>query len=149
VRCGCSHRSSTSREVALERLVRDLKKERFGKVERPHKSKSVRRSDSRHVPHEVRREVVERDGERCTFVSADGHRCKEAGMLEFHHGLPYARKGPTTTANVRLLCRVHNALLAERDFGRVFMERARSRRHEGAEQQTLWGTSHVLETHQV
>jgi hypothetical protein len=32
------------------------------------------------------------------------------------------RGGEATTANIRVLCRAHNQLLAERDYGRVFME---------------------------
>jgi len=88
---------------------------------------------SRHIPAEVRRAVVERDGGRCTFVSASvggsGHRCEATGMLEFHHEDPYAKGGLPTVDNVRLLCRSHNALLAERDFGRDFILRKRRGKH--------------------
>jgi hypothetical protein len=79
--------------------------------------------------------VPERDGERCTFVSADGHRCAATGMLEFDHLQPFARGGLPTTNKVRLLCRAHNQLEAERAFGRAFMQQARAR--SGCEQQTL------------
>jgi IS5 family transposase len=126
-------------ELALERLVRDLKKERFAQTDRPRESRAKPNPESRHIPHEVRREVVERDGERCTFVSADGHRCNETGMLEFDHQDAFARGGLPTPDNVRLLCRAHNQLQAERTFGRDFMQRARGRRDRA--QQTLWLTS--------
>ena len=67
--------------------------------------------------------MVERDGMRCTFVSADGHRCAQTGFLQFHHRVPFARGGPMTADNLALMCRPHNALLAEQDFGREHMAR--------------------------
>jgi hypothetical protein len=67
-------------------------------------------------------------------VSSDGKRCSERGFLEFHHhDVPYAKGGEATAENIRLVCRVHNALFAERDFGRTFMRskllHARGRTH--------------------
>ena len=85
--------------------------------------------NSRYIPAEVRRKVVERDGARCTFVSDSGHRCEATGMLEFHHDDPFARGGTPTVDNIRLLCQPHNALLAERDFGRDFIVRMRKGTH--------------------
>jgi 5-methylcytosine-specific restriction endonuclease McrA len=123
-------------ELALDRLVRDLKKERFAQTVRPRTSRATRNPDSRHIPAAVRREVAERDGEQCTFVSADGRRCTETGMLEFDHQQAFARGGLSTPDNVRLLCRAHNRLHAERTFGRAFMQQARARRDSA--QQTLW-----------
>jgi hypothetical protein len=126
---------ATILELALDRLVTDVKKERFAQTEHPRKSHGAPNPTSRHIPHQVRREVAERDGERCAFVSADGHRCKATGMLEFDHQNAFARGGLPTTDNVRLLCRAHNQLQAERVFGRAFMQHARTRR-DGC-QQTL------------
>lgn len=60
-------------------------------------------------------------------------------MLEFEHMDAFALGGLATTDKVRLLCRAHNQLLAERTFGRAFMKQARAR-HDSA-QQTLWFTS--------
>jgi hypothetical protein len=70
----------------------------------------------------VIREVHQRDSGQCTFVSADGKRCSERGFLELHHhDRPFARGGEATVENLRLVCRTHNALFAERDFGRAWM----------------------------
>jgi hypothetical protein len=138
---------ATILELALERLVNDVKKERFAQTERPRKSRGALDPRSRHIPHQVRREVVERDEERCTFVSDDGHRCAATGMLEFDHVDAFARGGLPTTDKVRLLCRAHNQLAAERVFGRAFMEQARGRRDGG--QRTLWLGSQAPGTHQV
>jgi hypothetical protein len=74
--------------------------------------------------------VLQRDGARCTFVSRDGKRCEQTGWLQLHHEDPFARGGAATQNNIRLLCAPHNRLLAERDFGRGFVqqriERART-----------------------
>jgi hypothetical protein len=79
-------------------------------------------SHSRYVPRAVVREVHERDGEQCTFVRADGKRCKAKSFLELHHhDTPFAMGGPATAANLRTMCRAHNAFFGERDFGRAFM----------------------------
>lgn len=86
---------------------------------------------SRYIPTAVRQEVARRDGMRCAFVAADGRRCEERHGLEFDHRHPYARGGTTSVNNLRLLCRTHNGLAAERDFGRRFI-RARIDERRGA-----------------
>ncbi|MBI1797425.1 MAG: HNH endonuclease [Candidatus Eisenbacteria bacterium] len=70
----------------------------------------------------------ERDGGRCTFVSADGHRCASRARIEFDHIDPYARDGAATVSNVRLLCRAHNQYAAERTFGADFIRAKRETR---------------------
>jgi 5-methylcytosine-specific restriction endonuclease McrA len=91
-------------------------------------AESLRRANAgprrRGIPAAVRRAVRERDGARCTFVDARGQRCLETALLELHHEVPFARGGPATAENLRLRCRAHNALAAERDFGRGFMQAA-------------------------
>jgi hypothetical protein len=75
--------------------------------------------------------VATRDAGQCTFVSAGGKRCSERGFLEVHHhDQPYARGGEATVENLRLVCRAHNALFAERDFGRAFMRSKRTQTRE-------------------
>lgn len=59
----------------------------------------------------------QRDGGRCTFVGSNGLRCTERGQLEFDHIHPHADGGPTTAANLRLLCRRHNQYEARLFFG--------------------------------
>jgi len=114
-------------ERAVDLLVDETLKQRFAQVRTPRKPRSnklgVRRRKlkSRYIPRAVVREVHERDGEQCTFVSSDGKRCGERGYLELHHRNPFARSGEATAANLTMLCRCHNSLLAERDFGAGFM----------------------------
>jgi len=68
----------------------------------PSRPAATRRS--RYIPAAVRRAVWLRDGGRCAFVAANGHRCEEASRLEFHHKVPFADGGQPTPANVELRC---------------------------------------------
>jgi hypothetical protein len=85
----------------------------------------VRQATKRYIPAQVRRAVWERDRRRCTFVSASGKRCHETRFLEFDHINPVARGGRSTVDGLRLRCRAHNQLEAERVFGAEFMARKR------------------------
>jgi hypothetical protein len=87
-------------------------------------SQEVRSTKSRYIPRAVLREVHARDKGQCTYVSPDGRRCTERGFLEVHHHhTTFARGGEATTENLRLACRAHNRLIAERDYGRGFMQK--------------------------
>jgi hypothetical protein len=111
---------------ALDALLTQLEKDKFGATSRPRATK-VRREDAdhRYVPNEVRRAVHERDGEQCSFVSADGVRCTERGFLERDHRMPVALGGKPTTDEIRTLCQAHNQYEAERILGADFMRHKR------------------------
>src|SRR5688572_65326 len=117
---------------ALDALLAECEKAKCAATPRPRRK--VRPSTSkRHVPAEVKRAVWRRDGGRCTFVGAGGRRCGSRDFLEFDHVEPVARGGGATEDGVRILCRAHNALEAERAFGASFMvgkrrDAAKSRR---------------------
>jgi Holliday junction resolvasome RuvABC DNA-binding subunit len=53
--------------------------------------------------------------------------------LEFDHIVPLAQGGQSTVENVRLLCHVHNQLVAERVYGAGFMEEKRAAAKRAAE----------------
>jgi 5-methylcytosine-specific restriction endonuclease McrA len=90
-------------------------------------------SRGRYVPAEVRRAVWKRDAGCCTFTGLDGSPCHERAGLEFHHERAFALGGLHTLENLRLLCRAHNSLLAERELGRAFVnERRQSRTRDPA-----------------
>jgi len=109
--------------AALDALLEKTQKERFALGQRSRRQGVAREGsgrcgpDSRHIPNRIKREVLTRDGERCTFRDRRGQRCKETGMLELHHIKPFARGGPSTTDNITVYCRAHNQHAAERDFG--------------------------------
>jgi len=74
--------------------------------------------------------VFERDGARCTFVDSAGRRCRETHYLELHHLRAFAQGGEHHSSNLALRCRAHNALAAEEDFGRDFVEKKRAHSYE-------------------
>ena len=98
-------------DVALTLLINHLSKTKFAATDHP---KSVRATStrSRYIPAAVKREVWERDEGRCAFQGERG-RCTETGFLEYHHVVPYADGGATTSANLELRCRTHNVYEAE------------------------------------
>jgi 5-methylcytosine-specific restriction endonuclease McrA len=102
-------------ESVFEALI-----DNYLKVPRARTSKEFN-TDSRHIPESVKRAVRERDQERCSFVGPNGSRCPETHFLHFDHILPFALGGKSTAQNVRQLCSKHNALMAERYFGKEKM----------------------------
>jgi 5-methylcytosine-specific restriction endonuclease McrA len=87
-------------------LVSELERRKTGATDRPRFPVAADRG-TRHIPAAVKRAVWQRDAGRCAFVGALG-RCTETGLLEYHHILPFAEGGETSTGNVSLRCRAHN-----------------------------------------
>jgi 5-methylcytosine-specific restriction endonuclease McrA len=110
---------------ALTLLLEKVEKQKRGGPTRratpvkPARLRSIRpgADNSRNIPREVQRAVCQRDGDRCAFVSKDGHRCTERTFLEFHHIVPHALGGRATVDNISLRCRRHNQYEAELVFG--------------------------------
>jgi len=105
---------------ALRQLVVHLEKQKLAAVSAPRRLQRSSRSP-RHIPAEVKCLVRERDRDQCTFVSDSGHRCEERSGLEYDHIEPVARGGGSNPGNLRLRCRGHNQLEADRVFGADFM----------------------------
>src|SRR5688572_17483216 len=126
---------------ALDALIVKLEKQKFGAAsdlpprqgvttecptqQRATAERPKRHVGGRYVPMHVRHAVWERDGGKCTFVSAAGHRCTARTLLEFDHVDPVARGGRATVDRMRLRCRAHNQYEAERAFGAEFMRQKR------------------------
>ena len=98
-------------ERALIVLLDQLERRKTAATKRP-SAAATRSSRTRTVPAAARRAVWARDEGRCAFVGSHG-RCAETAFLEFHHVKPFAAGGPTTTDNLQLRCRAHNAYEAE------------------------------------
>jgi len=95
----------------------------------------ARRATLEPVSAEVRRQVWERDGGRCTYVGPDGHRCDSRWQLELDHVDSAKLGGHTTADDLRLRCkarRPQNSLHAEQTFGRAYMAKFRHARGETA-----------------
>jgi hypothetical protein len=103
-------------EAMADLMLPKLEKERLGKTARPRKPKTTTKEG--YITQEVRREVFARDGEQCTFVSEDGVRCPSNTFLELDHIDPSAKGGSEEASNLRVRCRAHNRLHAEKTFGR-------------------------------
>ncbi len=103
-------------ERALRTLVEDLERDRRAKTSRP--QASARPSKPGHIPAATRREVFARDGEQCTYVDSEGHRCQCRTRLELDHIQPRALGGGDDASNLRVACRAHNLHAAEEIFGK-------------------------------
>jgi len=116
-------------ERAVSEKLERLEARRYAKTSAPRKGLAETDTSpaSRHIPAAVRRAVRERDGNRCRYVDEQGRQCSERDRLEFHHRHPFGLGGDHSPANIALLC-VHNACLAERDYGPAAMSRYRRNR---------------------
>ena len=116
-------------ERAVTEKLERLEAKRFGKTKKPRKglSETDTRPKSRHIPAAVRRAVEKRDGGRCTYRNEEGRRCTERHNLEFHHRTPYGLGGDHSPHNLALMCRCHNNLEAEHDYGKEVTWRHRRR----------------------
>ena len=105
---------------AIAALLAQIRKQKFANTSSP---KARRQSDrpSRHIPAAIRRTVWERDGGRCTYVSAGGRRCGSKEFLEFDHADAWAWTRGHSVGEITLRCRAHNQLRARMDFGEVHM----------------------------
>ncbi len=93
-------------ERAIDELIAREQKRAVGTGKRPH------------IPQALVRAVRERDGDQCSFLDQDGHRCPARTFLHVEHKQPYARGGPATLDNLCLLCAAHNQLAAEKAYGK-------------------------------
>jgi hypothetical protein len=115
-------------EIAVSEKLQRVEAKRFGQTKAPRSDPADADTNpsSRHIPAAVRRVVHERDGGRCAYRDKYGRRCARRHDLEFHHKHPFARGGDHSPANLTLMCRAHNTLLAEQDYGQDVMARFRA-----------------------
>jgi 5-methylcytosine-specific restriction endonuclease McrA len=106
---------------ALDLLLAKLEKDRLGKTSRP--STHEPRAKADRIVRALRRAVFERDGCRCTFEDEHGHRCSAKTLLEIDHIVARAQGGTYELDNLRVRCRAHNRLHAEKTFGREHVDR--------------------------
>jgi hypothetical protein len=115
-------------EAAVTEKLERLEARRFARTKTPRKAlaEADTTPKSRRIPAPVRRAVYERDGGRCTYTGESGRRCPRRNDLEFHHeGTPFGKAGDHSVTNIRLMCRPHNLLRAEQEYGEEVMARFR------------------------
>ena len=74
------------------------------------------------VPAKVKREVWKRDQGKCQWKLDSGGICGSEFRSEIDHIVPRGRGGPSTTANCRVLCDVHNRESARQVYGDAHMD---------------------------
>jgi len=124
---------------ALRLLVEQLEKQKYGaprptpstpgasespRSEQP--SKEHAQAPRRSGTAAVRREVRDRDGHQCAYVDESGNRCRETRFLQLHHKVAHALGGHAVVHNLAIFCHAHNALAAEQDFGREYIQERRA-----------------------
>ena len=114
-------------EQAVTEKLERLEAKRFARTSSPRKilQETNPSPSSRHIPAAVKRAVRNRDGDRCRYLDETSRRCSARDRLEYHHLHPFGLGGDHSPQNIRLLCRAHNAYLAEHDYGREAMARHR------------------------
>ncbi len=115
-------------DIAVTEKLERVEAKRFAKTKSPRKDLAEidTTPSSRHIPAPVRRAVHDRDGGRCAYRDKRGRRCAKRHDLEFHHKEPFARGGDHSPGNLTLMCKAHNTLLAEQDYGKDVMARFRA-----------------------
>lgn len=115
-------------EAGLDALLDRLDPERrIARRKARRRKRLIPLPSARRISAGLRDTVWERDGGRCTFTAPDGVRCAATSRLEIDHVRPYALGGPSDdSANLRLMCRTHNQLLARRVFGTAAGPRTRN-----------------------
>jgi len=115
-------------EKLLDMALPALEKQKFAATDRPRAPRTQPATNTRTIPAHVKREVWKRDAGRCTFKNATGRQCACTRGLEYDHVKPVVLGGEATCENLRLLCRKHNQLEAERRLGTDFVRQRRVRR---------------------
>jgi 5-methylcytosine-specific restriction endonuclease McrA len=92
-------------------------KSSMGHVGDEHSKTSLRRGHRAHIPNEIRRQLLERDGFCCSYTSPAGERCQCRQFLQIHHEKAWSKGGPDSLENLRLVCAQHNQMLGELEFG--------------------------------
>jgi 5-methylcytosine-specific restriction endonuclease McrA len=86
-------------------------------------AKTVASPRSRYIPASIRREIRQRDGNRCQYKhAATGRQCDAKLNLQIEHRWPFAKGGDSSSANLHLLCSAHNRLRAVQQFGTKKMQ---------------------------
>lgn len=74
----------------------------------------------------MRRAIFQSSDGGCSYRDpVTGHVCGSRFQIEIDHILPQALGGKDAADNLRTLCRKHNIMMAERSFGRDFMNKFR------------------------
>jgi hypothetical protein len=119
MKCHLSHRYPTGASYLeiFKHAMKYYKKREDLALQKTPRGSSVN-TDSRYIPKAIKQKVWKRDQGRCTFVGSNGKRCNSDYLIQFdHYPVPFARGGPSTVDNLRLLCARHNRHTAKITYG--------------------------------
>jgi len=86
--------------------------------------KSSAKTDTRYIPKSVKQQVWKKYNGKCAYIGSNNKRCNSGFHLQYdHYPIPYARGGPSTTKNLRLLCAKHNRFTAEKLYGEMVIKK--------------------------
>jgi hypothetical protein len=88
----------TITEAILQTLMRIAKRQLVGQSND---------AATRHIPHEIKIAVWQRDGGKCV-------QCGATSYLEYDHIIPFTKGGASTVNNVQILCRRCNLQKSDR-----------------------------------
>ena len=126
-RSGRDHRAGRHREARTARS-QALRQDEGSPEEAPRRPTTPPRPRATSRPRSGVPCVSATETDAATWTSR-ARRCSERDRLEFHHRHPFGLGGDHSPQNIRLMCRAHNAYLAEHDYGREAMARYRRLRH--------------------
>jgi hypothetical protein len=115
-------------KIDPERCIERRKKRSENKNNKAPSAASTNHNQTRHIRGAVKDEVWVKHNGRCAFVNTSGKRCNSTHNLQFDHfPIPFARGGPSTADNLRLLCAKHNRHTAEKVYGKQHIKMYRRR----------------------
>jgi hypothetical protein len=79
-----------------------------GQSKKPIKVKPV---NPRYIPAQLKRAILLRDKNQCSYIAPNGTRCLERRWLDVHHVRPVSEGGHTSFENLKLICRGHHQML--------------------------------------
>ncbi len=124
------HARRLKRQHAKEKKQSKMRPDEF--TGNPQTAKEAKAEDSgmdRRAPKiALREEILAKANYQCEYMSAKGKRCTARINLEIDHEVPWSKGGHSRSDNLQCLCKAHNLLKAEHDFGKDYVqERMRSR----------------------
>jgi hypothetical protein len=133
-------------EQAVTLKLERLEARRLGRTKAPRKRppEADASSSTRHIPAAVRRGVCDRDGGQCRYVDKQDRRCSARDRLEFHHLYPFGMGGDHSPQGIRLMCKAHNAYIAEHDYGKATMAPYRRSGNRVSEAAPAYGAGSVV-----
>lgn len=101
--------------------IAEAEKKRRAKADRPRPPPT---EPTINIPRASTREMFEKQGEQCSYVSSTGERCPSRVFIQRNHRVMRVHGGTHEATNIEPVCGPHNRYLALLALGRERIERA-------------------------